>query len=126
MFDSLPPYRPVVPSRAQATKMFFKRVWTNEEVNLLRDLYTSGVPSRDIGLRLGMSRSQLFKKLKQLGLTGQRVTEALDKANQLREEILRLHAQGLTQAEIGEIVGRHQTTVSKILRSSINQTSKVT
>jgi hypothetical protein len=93
-------------------------VWTEDDTALLRDLYLSGVPTPEIGLQLGLSDSQLFKKLQQFGLSGQRADERVAQGTKLREEVRRLHKQGLTQAEIGQIIGRHQVTVGRLLRSA--------
>ena len=77
--------------------------WTTEEINLTKDLYQQGFIFDDIAAKVNHSANAVGKKLKELGLTGNRrvlwTDEDLDK---LRD----LFNQGLPYSEIAQKLGK--------------------
>lgn len=77
--------------------------WTTEEITLIKELYEKGVIIDDISLSVDHTSTAVIKKLKELGLTGNRrvlwTNEDLDK---LRD----LFNQELTYSEIAKRLGK--------------------
>lgn len=67
-YDALPAPRITAPSAA-VVRSFGKRVWTDEDVTLLRKLRAASVSPDEIAIRLRVGRSRLFEKMRELELT---------------------------------------------------------
>ena len=72
MFVSLPPAGLREASAARASRSFGKRVWSDDELVRVRELYEAGVARAEIGERLGVSADQVSRKLRRLGVCGSR------------------------------------------------------
>ena len=68
-----------------------------------------GVTAKDIAQRVGVSASSVYSWTKQLREKGKQERDA---------EIARLSAEGMTQQQIADEVGVHQTTVAEIMENS--------
>jgi len=77
--------------------------WTTEEINLTKNLYEQGLIFDDIAVRVNHSANAISKKLKDLGLTGnRRVLWTDEELNKLKE----LFDQGLPYTSIAKILGK--------------------
>jgi hypothetical protein len=77
--------------------------WTTEEINLTKDLYQQGFIFDDIAAKVNHSANAVGKKLKELGLTGnRRVLWTDEDLDRLRD----LFNQGLPYSEIAQKLGK--------------------
>lgn len=77
--------------------------WSENEVSLAKELYEKGIIVDEISLRVNHSANAVGKKLKDLGLTGnRRILWTDEDIKQLKE----LFDEGLTYPEIGKIMNK--------------------
>ena len=77
--------------------------WTTEEITLIKELYEKGIIIDDISLSVNHTSTAIIKKLKELGLTGnRRVLWTNDDLDKLRD----LFNQGLPYSVISEKLGK--------------------
>lgn len=77
--------------------------WTTEEINLTKELYQKGVIISDIAPKVNHSENAVIKRLKDLGLTGnRRVLWTDEDIKQLKD----LFDKGLSYPEIGKIMNK--------------------
>jgi DNA-binding NarL/FixJ family response regulator len=85
----------------------------------LRELYEAGQTIHEIANYFEVSPTYIYTRLKKSGATMRRAVVRRTKAQQARHnEIVKLHAQGLTAREIAEIVGLSRAGVCYYLRPS--------
>jgi len=100
-FEALPSACARAPLTAQAARRFTKRVWSDDDLALLKELHASGLRAEQMAMRLGTNRSQLFLIMRNLGLTGQRTGRCgrrEKRRSELQVEAVRLRGRGPSQA----------------------------
>lgn len=86
--------------------------WTDERVDRLRELIATGLPTKDIRARLGLTRGQILGKMFRLGLQSPRVPWDDARTQRLRE----LAKQPLSYHQIAAELGVTQPTISRQMR----------
>jgi len=76
-----------------------------EKVILAKTLYSMGVPIQELQKLFGVAERTIYNWAKGI--------KRREKPEELKEEALRLRAQGLTQEEVAKKLGIDQTTISK-------------
>lgn len=87
-----------------------KKLWTDEEINLMTTLIQQGLSQEEIAIRLNRSVQSINSKASRLKI-GKRVNHPW--TEELEQQMLQLRNKHYTQSQVGEILGFSKEAVKK-------------
>lgn len=87
-----------------------KKLWTDEEINLMTTLIQQGLSQEEVAIRLNRSVKSINSKASKLKI-GKRVTHPW--TEELEQQMLQLRNEHYTQSQVGEILGFSKEAVKK-------------
>lgn len=87
-----------------------KKLWTDEEINLMTTLIQQGLSQKEVAIRLNRSVNSINSKANKLKI-GKRVNHPWTK--ELEQQMLQLRNEHYTQSQVGEILGFSKEAVKK-------------
>ena len=88
----------------------YKKLWTDEEINLMTTLIQQGLSQEEVAIRLNRSVQSINSKASKLKI-GKRVNHPW--TEELEQQMLQLRNEHYTQSQVGKILGFSKEAVKK-------------